>query len=36
MWHVFKKHDRKVASSMKLKTKDISRSGWEVRREQTV
>jgi len=33
MWHVFKKHDEKVvaASSMELKAKDISCTGWEVR-----
>jgi len=33
MWHAFKKHDGKVVavSSMELKAKDISCSGWEVR-----
>jgi len=38
MWHAFKKHDGKVvvASSMELRAKDISSSGWEVRRDQTV
>jgi len=36
MWHAFNKHDGKVlvASSMELKAKDISCSGWEVRRDQ--
>jgi len=34
MWHAFKKHDGKVAvaSSMELKAKDRSSSGWEMRR----
>jgi len=34
-WHEFKKHDGKVvvASSMELKAKDVSCSGWEVRRD---
>jgi len=38
MWHVFKKHDGKVmvASSMELKAKDISCSGWEVMRDRMV
>jgi len=38
MWHAFKKHDGKVvvASSVELKAKDISCSGWEVRRDRTV
>jgi len=37
-WHAFKKHDGKVvaASSMELKEKDISCSGWEMRRDRTV
>jgi len=37
-WHAFKKHDGKVAiaSSMELKAKDISCSGWEVTRDQMV
>jgi len=35
-WHAFKKHDGKivVASSTKLKAKDISCSGREVRRDR--
>jgi len=35
MLHAFKTHDGKVAvaSSMEIKAKDISCSGWEVRRE---
>jgi len=38
MWHVFKKHrvEVVVAGSLKLKAKDISCSGWEVRRDLTV
>jgi len=34
MWHAFKKHDGEVvvAGSLKLKAKDISCSGWEIRR----
>ena len=38
MWHAFKKHDGKVlvASSVELKAKDITCSGWEVRRDRTV
>jgi len=37
-WHAFKKHDGKVVvpSSMKLKAKHISCSGWEVRRDRMV
>jgi len=35
VWHAFKKHDGNVvvASYMELKAKDISCSGWEVRRD---
>jgi len=38
MWNAFKKHDGKVvvASSTKLKAKDVSCSGWEVRRDRMV
>ena len=38
MWHAFKKHDGKVAvgNSVELKAKDISFSGWEVRRDRIV
>jgi len=38
MSHAFKKHDGKVvvASFMELKAKDISCSGWKVRRDRTV
>jgi len=37
-WHAFKKHDAKVvvASSVRLKAKDISCSGWKVRRDRMV
>jgi len=37
-WHAFKKHEGKVAvaRSMELKAKDVSYSGWEVRRERMV
>jgi len=33
MWHAFNKHSEKavVASSMELKAKDISSSGWKER-----
>jgi len=38
MCRAFKKHDREVvvASSMELKAKDISCTGWKVRRDWTV
>jgi len=38
MWHAFKKHDREVvaAGSLELKAKDVSCSGWEVRRDLMV
>jgi len=38
MWHAFRKHNGKVvvASSVELKAKDISCSGWEVRRDRMV
>jgi len=38
MWHAFKKHDEDVvvAASLELKAKDISCSGWEVRRDLMV
>jgi len=38
MWHAFRKHDGNivVAISKELKSKDISCSGLEVRRDQTM
>jgi len=38
MWHAFKKHDGEavIKSSSELKKKDISCSGWEVRRDLMV
>jgi len=37
-WQAFKKHNGKVvvASSVELQAKDISCSGWEVKRDWTV
>ena len=37
-WYAFKNHNGKVmvASSMEVKAKDISCSGWEVRRDRLV
>jgi len=38
MWYAFKKHNGEVvvAASLELKAKDISCSGWEVRRDLMV
>jgi len=38
IWHAFKKHNGEevVAGSLELKAKDISCSGWKVRRDLMV